>query len=382
MNKRYVPQWGIDVSLLGFGAMRLPTCETDGRQGIDRAEAVKMIRTGIDAGINYVDTAFGYHGGESEIVVGQALRDGYRERVYLATKCPSWLVKEEGDMYRFLDTQLEKLQTDHIDFYLLHGIGKARLDDYRRFNYQKFLQAALDEGKIRRACFSFHDDAQAFIEILNDYDWSMAQVQFNYLDDESQATLAGIREAGKRGVGVIAMEPLRGGALANPPKGIGDMIEAHPSRRSAVEWAFAYTAAFPEIKVILSGMSNMEQLTENLRIFENLPAELTDGDMRFLKELKDAYNSRVKTGCTACGYCQPCPQGVLIPEILTAYDDAYRLLTLNHFRFAYNSWKERNAFADMCVECGECEGVCPQKIPIMRHLADAARQLHAGEIAE
>ena len=315
-------------------------------------------------------------------MVGQALKDGYRDRVYLATKCPSWLVNEEKDIYQFLDKQLEKLGTDHIDFYLLHGIGKDRLNDYRKWNYQKFFETVIKEGKVRRACFSFHDDYDAFIEIINDYDWSMAQVQFNYLDDENQATLNGMREAGKRGIGVVVMEPLRGGALANPPGNVKELIESHPAKRSPVEWAFAYAAAFPEVKNILSGMSSMEQVEENLRIFKNMPVELTDSDMRFFKELKDAYLSRVKIGCTGCRYCQPCPHGVAIPDIFEAYDEAYQLLTFSHFNWVYNSWKEKDAFADKCVACGECERVCPQKIPIIKQLADVARQHAAGKIAE
>ena len=245
---QYVPfgRLGFDVSRLGMGTMRLPTMKNEeGNTVIDREAAIALIRRGIDNGITYVDTAYPYHGGESEIVTGLALKDGYREKVKLATKLPIWALKEEADMNRILDEQLKKLDVPYVDFYLLHAMNKDRMELMRSYNYKAFLKEALNDGRIRHAAFSFHDDKECFLDILHDYDWSMAQIQFNYLDDDKQATEEGLRAAGKAGVPLVIMEPLRGGALANPPADVKALMDAHESKRSAVEWAFAYISDFP-----------------------------------------------------------------------------------------------------------------------------------------
>ena len=266
MLKTTFPTIDRESSILGFGCMRFPTTP-DGK--IDEAEAIRMIRHAIDNGVTYIDTAYPYHGGESEVVVGKALQDGYREKVILTTKLPCWSVHCHEDMMKLLDEQLEKLQTDHVDFYILHALNNGRLDEMNSYDYKGFYKEALTQGKIRYPGFSFHDNAEAFLRVLNDWDqWKMAQVQMNILDDENQATLAGIREAGKRGIGVVIMEPLRGGMLANPPADVKAVYEAFEDKRSPVEWAFRYLYAMPEVVTILSGMSNWEQTIENLRIFD------------------------------------------------------------------------------------------------------------------
>ena len=234
MQKVPFGKLGFDVSRLGMGCMRLPTMQKDGKTVIDREAAISMIRSGIDQGINYVDTAYPYHDGESEIVVGQALKDGYREQVKLATKLPIWLVKEEKDMNRLLDEQLKKLDVPYVDFYLLHAMNKDRMELMRSLNYKKFFQEALADGRIRHAAFSFHDDKDCFLDILHDYDnWSMAQIQYNYLDDDKQATEEGLKAAGKAGVPLVIMEPLRGGALANPPADVQQLMD---TKSSAAPW--------------------------------------------------------------------------------------------------------------------------------------------------
>jgi predicted aldo/keto reductase-like oxidoreductase len=349
--------------------MRLPTKQEDGKSAIDKPEAIKLIRATIDGGVNYVDTAYGYHDGNSELVTGEALKDGYRDKVSLATKLPSWLVHKEEDMDRLLNEQLKKLQVEHIDFYLLHALNKAHIDNYRKLGYQKFLERAKADGRIGRACFSFHDDAETFLDILNDYDWAMAQVQFNYLDDENQATLEGIRAAGRKGVGIVVMEPLRGGALANPPDGIRAMIEEREPKRSPVEWAFDYVAQFPEVKVILSGISTLEQARDNLGIFSRLPETLSAADQAFVAELKRAYLARTKIGCTGCRYCVPCPQGVAIPDIFRPFDDAYRVNSMGSFEWGYKDKIDKGIDASKCVACGACEAACPQNIAIIDNLA-------------
>lgn len=369
---QYVPfgKNGREVSRLGFGMMRLPTLQMeDGSRPIDREEAIRMLRHAIDRGVSYVDTAYGYHGGESEIVTGLALKDGYRERVMLTTKLPQWLVEKHEDMDRLLDEQLKKLNVPYVDYYLLHAIGGQSYDKLKRLEYQAFLKRAKEDGRIKNAGFSFHDDKDAFLRIIRDYDWDLAQVQFNYLDDENQATLEGIQEAGRLGIPVVVMEPLRGGALANPPEEIQGMMTRHDSGRSAVEWAFRYVGDFPQVVTILSGMSTMEQVRDNLRIFENVAiGGLTEKDHEFIKRLKQGYLSRIKVGCTACNYCQPCPQGVQIPRIFEIYNEAYMLNSPSGLKWQYGGLVKNKADGSLCVECGQCETACPQHLPIINQL--------------
>ena len=358
------------VSRLGFGMMRLPTVKKDdGSQPIDREEAIRMLRYGIDHGINYVDTAYGYHNGESEIVTGLGLKDGYRERVMLASKLPQWLVNKEEDMDRLLDEQLRKLDVSHLDFYLLHALNGAAFTKLQKLNYKKFLEKAKADGRIRFAGFSFHDEKAEFLRMIDDYDWDMAQIQFNYLDDQYQATVDGLRYAGDKGIPIVVMEPLRGGALANPPRNVKSLMDAHPSGRSAVNWAFRYVGDFPQVATILSGMTTMEQLKENLSVFEQvLPNSLTREEHDFIAQLKKSYLARVKIGCTGCDYCQPCPQGVLIPRIFAMYNESYMLNQPGSLQFRYSGVIKDGGDGSLCVECGQCEAACPQQLPIIETL--------------
>ena len=373
---QYVPfgKHGFDVSRLGFGCMRLPTKKDNEKTVIDRERAISMIRRGIDGGISYVDTAYPYHDGESEIVVGKALKDGYREKVTLTTKLPTWAVHEEKDMNRLLDEQLKKLDVPYLDFYLLHAMDKERMDKMQAFHYKDFFHQALKDGRIKHAGFSFHDDKDTFLRILHDFDqWGMAQIQFNYLDDQEQATVDGLREAGKCGVPLVIMEPLRGGALANPPENVKKMMEEEPSRRSAVEWAFAYVANFPEVATILSGMSTEEQLEENLQVFDRLTVNgLTEKEMAFTAQLKQAYLSRMPVKCTGCRYCQPCPQNVHIPEIFEAYNQSKMFDQPDRFLRRYKDLQQKGFDAGQCVQCGACEAACPQHLSII----DWLQQIH------
>ncbi len=360
-----------ESSALGFGCMRLPT-GADGK--INEEEAIRMIRHAIDSGVRYIDTAYPYHGGESEIVVGKALRDGYRERVILTTKLPVWAVKEYGDMMRILDEQLTKLQTDHVDFYLLHAMNGERFEFMSKLDYKRFYQEALSQGKIRYPGFSFHDNAEAFLRILGDYDWKMCQVQMNILDDENQATLEGIRAAGRKGTGVVIMEPLRGGLLANPPQNVQAVYDAFPEKRSAVEWAFRYLYTMPEVVTILSGMSTMEQLDDNLRIFGAASREgLSEAEAQLYRDVKAAYMSRIKTRCTGCAYCQPCPMGVRIPSVFRGYDEA-RLFDRS-FERGYQRLVDEKADPSRCVKCRKCEAACPQHLPITDYLQEIRREV-------
>ena len=367
---QYVPfgPHGFSVSRLGFGCMRLPVKKVeDDQYRIDRETAISMIRRGIDGGITYVDTAYPYHGGESEIVVGLALKNGYREKVTLTTKLPIWAVNEEKDMNRLLDEQLKKLDVPSVDFYLLHAMSRDRLDKMQAFHYQDFCREALSDGRVKHIGFSFHDDKETFFKILNDWDgWGLAQIQFNYLDDQEQATVEGLREAGRRSIPIVVMEPLRGGALANPPANVKELMDKSEVKRSPVEWAFAYVADYPEVATILSGMSTPEQLEDNLRIFDTLTVGgMTDKDRQFAKELKQAYLSRMPVKCTACQYCQPCPQDVHIPDIFQAYNNAKMFDRPGQFVRSYARLEEKGFDASHCVQCGACESACPQHLFII-----------------
>ncbi len=369
---QYVPfgNLGFDVSRLGMGCMRLPTMQKDGKTVIDREAAIAMIRSGIDQGINYVDTAYPYHDGESELVVGEALKGGYREKVKLATKLPIWMVKEEKDMNRLLDEQLKKLDVASIDFYLLHAMNKERMELMRSLNYKKFLKEAMADGRIKYPAFSFHDDKACFLDILGDFDWAMAQIQYNYLDDDKQATEEGLRAAGKAGVALVIMEPLRGGALANPPADVKQLMDGYEEKRSPVEWAFSYIADYPEVATILSGMSSQQQLDDNIAIFDRLTVGgLTEADKALIRELKKTYLARVPIGCTGCRYCVPCPNDVHIPSIFHAYNENAMLGQDWKHSWNYGNMVKDGRDASKCIGCGACEGQCPQSLPIIDLLA-------------
>ncbi|NLC33509.1 MAG: aldo/keto reductase [Clostridiales bacterium] len=374
MQKLPFTNLGFDVSRLGFGMMRLPTLISDeGKTVINRKEAIAMVRHAIDHGLNYVDTAYGYHDGESEIVTGLALKHGYREKVKLTTKLPQWLVHEAKDMDRLLDEQLKKLDVPYVDFYLIHALNRESFHKMQSLDYKSFLKRAKADGRIMHTGFSFHDDKDAFIEIVNDHDWDLAQIQLNYLDDEYQATVDGMYYAASRGIGIVCMEPLRGGAIANPPQNIREMMNSYDKQYSPVEWAFRYVSSFKEVCTILSGMSSMQQVEQNLEIFGRVTTNnLNDQDSAFIKNLKKAYLERIAIGCTKCNYCQPCPQGVLIPDIFEAVNSAYMFDAPADFEHAYTQIIKRNGGAELCVACGQCEAACPQQLPIIQLLQDAA----------
>jgi len=362
MQKILFPGMDIEGSRLGLGCMRLPM---DGDQ-VDEAKAIKLIRSAIDSGINYIDTAYPYHGGMSEVMVGKALQEGYREKVILATKLPPWKVNTYEDMEAILDEQLKKLQTDHIDFYLLHALNKDRFEMLKKLDYKKFLNDMLKKGKIKYPAFSFHDNAQVFLDILNDYPWRMAQVQMSILDTNAQATVKGMQAAREKGMAVVVMEPLRGGSLATAPKEVQALYDAFPVKRTPVEWALRFLYDMPEVTVVLSGMSNETQLAENIETFKAAKANVMGTDEKeLIEKVVKAYLSRIKTGCTGCEYCQPCPKDIKIPHIFQGYDRALMFDNLQGFYKRYVKCVEGN-----CIKCGTCEAACPQQLPIMRYLEE------------
>lgn len=273
---------GIKISAFGLGCMRFPmTKAPDGSQIVDESISTPIIRAAIDGGVNYVDTAYVYSNGLNEVYVGKALGDGYREKVYLATKLPTWACNSKEDMYKLFDKQLENLGTDYIDFYLVHSLNKDNWNKMRDLGVREFLTDLKASGKIKYACFSFHDDYAVFEEILNAYDWDMCQIQFNYMDIENQAGIKGLKLAGEKGIPVVVMEGLLGGKLASVPEEIKEVFDSYGEHRSPVEWAFRWIGSFPEVATILSGVTNLEQTADNLRIFENVePGCMSDDELK------------------------------------------------------------------------------------------------------
>ncbi len=371
MQYRNNNKTGKDVSLLGFGSMRLPTRQEGEKTVIHREEAIALIRHAIDSGVNYMDTAYAYHNMESEVVMGLALKDGYREKVTLTSKLPPWYVSEKKDLDRILDEQLNKMQVPYLDYYILHSLNKENFEKLCALDFRGFYDRALKDGRIKHTGFSFHDEFDVYMDILTSYDFDMTQVQFNYLDEFKQATLQGVIEAGKRHVPVVIMEPLRGGALATPPKNVQAMMDGYEKQYSPVEWAFRYVADRPEVLTILSGMSNRAQLDDNIRIFsqEDFKANnLTQKDLAFTKDLREAYYKRMPIPCTHCDYCQPCPMDVKIPDLFASYNEAHMFDREQAFKNAYKDFESKNQDASKCVACKKCMSVCPQHIDIVSWL--------------
>ncbi|MFY1112163.1 MAG: aldo/keto reductase [Methanosarcinaceae archaeon] len=371
MLYRKLGKTGEKVSILGYGSMRLPVI--DGAvDNIDEEKAIELLRYAIDHGVNYVDAAYSYHGGKGEVFLGKALADGYREKVHLATKLSCKRVNCKEDMDRFLNEQLEKLRTDCIDFYLLHAVKKSYWEKMKKFGVFEFLERARAAGKIKYTGFSFHDDLDVFKEVLDAYPWDLCQIQFNYLDEDFQAGVEGLKYAGEKGVAVVIMEPLRGGNLASKvPEEAKKVWDRARIKRSPAEWAFRYLWNYPEISVVLSGMSEMGHLEENLRIAdEGLPNSLSPEEKSLIAEVKEIYKARIKVNCTGCKYCIPCPQGVNIPRNLGYLNDVYMLDDVKNARFQYGVLLAPEEKAGNCVECGECEEVCPQGISIREMLKE------------
>lgn len=376
MLYRTMGKTGEKVSELGFGCMRLPVIGGDSNK-IDEKKAVEMIRSAIDEGLNYVDTAYPYHGGESEPFVGRALKDGYREKVNLATKLPSWLIKTREDMDKYLNSQLERLQTDRIDFYLLHALSAERWDNLEKLGVKEFLDSAIKDGKIRYAGFSFHDKLPVFKRIVDSYNWSFCQIQYNYLDEDNQAGTEGLKYAASKGLGVVIMEPLRGGRIVrNLPEKAKAAISKAEIKRSPAEWGLRWVWNHPEVSVVLSGMNVKENVEENLRVAsEAEPNSLTEKELKLIDEVKNDFKERIKVNCTGCEYCMPCPGGVNIPKNFSCYNEYSTFVTNEtekELKSIYNQVAESER-ADKCLKCGKCEKVCPQGIKVREELENVAK---------
>lgn len=350
---------GVEVSALGFGCMRLPVVSREEKDVIDEDRAVAMVRHAIDQGVNYIDTAYPYHEGQSERVVGKALKDGYREKVYLATKCPVWMLKKQEDFDQYLEEQLEKLGVEYVDFYLLHALNQQRFEEIvKKFDLISCMERAKAAGKIRHIGFSFHDDLEVFREIVDFYDWDFCQIQYNYADTEEQAGTAGLEYAASKGLGVVIMEPLRGGKLAVPAP---HLAEVFPKEKKPAEWALDFLWNRPEVSVVLSGMSTEQQVEENLEYASRSHVGmLKEEDMEMYCRAGEIFNTMALVKCTRCEYCMPCPSGINIPEIFSIYN---RTAT-DGKNAAKELYKAQETKADACIRCRRCEKVCPQHIGI------------------
>ena len=383
MEYRDFGKTGLKVSALGFGCMRLPVLDGDSGK-IDEPVATAMLRNAIKQGLNYVDTAWPYHSEQSEPFVGRALQDGYREKVYLATKMPSWLVKSPEDLERLFATQLDRLQTDHIDFYLLHALNAGHWDNYLKVRVFDWAERKMADGQIRHLGFSFHDRYEVFDKILNGYDnWDFCQLQYNYMDVDEQAGRRGVLEAAEKGLGVIVMEPLRGGKLAvqNPPAQVAKAFSHSQRDWTMAEWALQWLWDQPEVSLLLSGMSTMEQVEQNLRSASRSGVgSLSDEDHETINRVQKAWSGLAPVPCTGCEYCLPCPNGVEIPRIFKLYNESVMYDRQGRGQNAYQNDFTDDQRADMCVECGQCEDLCPQSIQIIQKLKDAHSYL-TGEPA-
>ena len=370
-----------DVSSLGFGAMRLPIIGGD-TKNIDQPEAIKMIRHSIDNGVNYVDTAYPYHGGESEKVVGKALKDGYREKVRLVTKMPSWLVEKYEDFDKYLNEQLEKLDTTHIDYYLLHGLNTKRWPLLKELGVFEWAEKAKEDGRIKYLGFSFHDEYPVFEQILEDAEhFTFCQIQLNYMDTEYQAGIKWLKLAAEKGLAVVIMEPIKGGKLGvTPPQDVIDVWAKSEVRRTPADWALQWVWNLPEVSIVLSGMSVMRHVEENLKSASNSgPGTLKAYELALVEEAKNAYLNLGFVGCTACNYCMPCPSGVAIPEILGLYNEYYQSGQSDEIKTKYWEQITPETHSSNCSNCAACEAQCPQNLPIIKFMGETARMFRQPE---
>ncbi|MDD1724950.1 MAG: aldo/keto reductase [Methanospirillum sp.] len=395
MQYRTVTKTGEQVPVLGYGCMRFP--EKNGK--IDEEKSTFLLRYAIDNGVTYLDTAWVYHYGQSEPFLGRALSGGYREKVKLATKLPQWLVKTRKDMDTFLNAQLSRLNTNRIDYYLIHSVGRDSWEYLKEIGVLDFLEKAKLEGKIINAGFSFHEDTRSFCRIVDDYPWEFCLIQYNILDEYSQAGRTGLAYAAEKGLAVFVMEPLRGGKLArNPPVEIRGIWDGAPVQRSPAEWALRWLWDQPEVTMVLSGMNELAQISENIAVAEaTLPGSLTETERNIISRVSKTYRTLMKVPCTGCQYCMPCPYGVNIPSCFEIYNEVMmfgdtlyaRIYAKGRYAFRVGGLSGRLSAASVCRNCGTCLSSCPQHIVIPDRLREVSNHfeglfyylaIHGGKI--
>ncbi|MEG0291108.1 MAG: aldo/keto reductase [Anaerovoracaceae bacterium] len=351
------------LSLLGFGTMRLPL---NPDETIDEPRAINLIRSGIDRGINYIDTAYMYHKGKSEALVGKALKDGYREKVFLADKFPVWASKGKHDNRRVFDKQMTRLDTEYIDLYLLHSLDKDHWKLILEYDVIPFLEGLKEEGKIKYIGFSYHDELPLFKEIIDYYPWDFCQIQLNYMDKNFQAGVEGLKYAGSKNIPVVIMEPLKGGKLtAKVPPSIKELWDNAHTAKTPAAWGFSWLGNFDQVMTILSGMSTEEQLDENLKTFETIEANsLSMEDIALIDKVSAKYNELIKYSCTGCQYCLPCPSGLNIPKLIDLLNDFYIYEGSDKTIDDYNMRTGGEVLPEACISCHKCEEICPQSLNI------------------
>ncbi len=385
MQYRQLGKSEYQVSILGFGCMRLPLLKEaedmnnffEASMAVDEEKAFQMIDYAIEQGINYFDSAYLYHGGKSEVLLGKAIKNR-RDKVIITTKSPVMMIETRDDFDRILNEQLEKLGTEYLDFYLLHGLNRKGWRKGKDLGALEFLDKIRKDGRAKYVGFSFHDDVRVFKEILDAYDWTICQIQYNLFDENTQAGKEGLRYAASRGIGVVIMEPLRGGRLTEKiPDKVQEIWNSADRPWTPAEWGLRWVWNHPEVNLVLSGMSTMDQLKENIRVAGDArPDMLSPEEIETIHKVADTYHQLLKVGCTGCAYCMPCPNEVNIPGIFTLYNDYFMFEDLERCRTMYNVLMSPEQNASNCQECGECEEKCPQQIEIMETLKDAHARLY------
>ncbi|MEH0021308.1 MAG: aldo/keto reductase [Desulfobacter sp.] len=367
MHYREVPKNGDRLSVLGYGCMRLPVR----LQSINEKLAEQQILEAVDRGINYYDTAYPYHGGKSEPFLGKVLwKNKIRDKVKVATKLPHWMARNKADMDRILDAQLKKLKTDRIDYYLVHALNGELWETAKRNGVIAFLDQALKDGKILNAGFSFHGLSDAFNGIVDDYDWTFCQIQYNFLDTRNQAGTSGLKYAASKDMAVMVMEPLRGGNLARtPPPSVRKIWAKAEAQRTPVGWSLGWLWDHPEVTVVLSGMNNDDHIAENLALSEQaVSGAFSKTERALVKEAAKEFRRVMRVGCTGCQYCMPCPAGVNIPGCFDVYNSKHafkdKSATMMYLFHNGGIVTDEPALASMCVRCGKCLDKCPQDLPI------------------
>ena len=368
-------KYGNDISILGYGCMRFT--QTAGKIDLDKAE--KEIMTAYHAGVNYYDTAYVYPG--SEAALGEILeKNNIRDQVYIATKLPHYLIKTEKSMEKCFTEQLKRLRTDHVDYYLMHMLTDvATWERLKNLGIIEWLKEKQESGAIRQVGFSYHGNADMFCQLIDAYDWDFCQIQYNYMDEHSQAGRRGLKYANEKGLPVIIMEPLRGGKLVSRlPEEAKKIFEEYPTKHTPVQWALRWLWNQPEVTCVLSGMNSVEMVVDNTNTAASVAVgELGAAEEEMLKNVVKAINSKMKVGCTGCGYCMPCPKGVDIPGTFAAYNRRYsegKRAALTEY-FMCTAMRKNSSAASNCIECGKCEKHCPQHIEIRKELKNARKEL-------
>ena len=365
---------GEALSVLGFGCMRF----TRKGGGIDLEKAEREIMAAYEAGVNYFDTAYVYSG--SEAAIGEIFaRNHSREKIKIATKLPQYLIGSRAAIDKYFNEELARLRTDYVDYYLMHHVTDVAMwEKLKKVGILDWISEKKQSGAIRNIGFSYHGNTSNFLTILNDYDWDICQIQYNYFDELSQAGVEGLRAAAAKGIPVVIMEPLRGGKLVNLPQSAMKLLQDSGRNWSSAEWGFRWLYNQPEVTVVLSGMNSLEMVKENCAVADAARvSELTEADHRTLAEVSARIRENEKVGCTGCRYCMPCPKGVDIPGAFRCYNAMF-IESKSQGRFQYAQTvglTKEPAFATQCIGCGKCEAHCPQGIPIREKLKEADRAL-------